>query len=242
VGWVEQRDIFLQKIYSVCSATSADVVSSMETKDDKTRQTTLSYGLQDLADYPGDHKRVERLFSKQAEMLAMHENRLALLEHLMTVNFGGKTKTVEDELRAELSVWKERAIRAEAETANAVARAELLEQRALAAEARLELALDPAGIPLPKTRGSFAKCSGDAAAPTDEELTTGTPDRTNAATFSELQRDKSGDLANLYEKEELQKREEQWKLMSSLKHSPEVLHLEVFSNMLLLHVTNYVCS
>jgi hypothetical protein len=195
-----------------------------------------------LADYPGDHKRVERLFSKQAEMLAIHENRLALLEHLMNVNFGGKPKTGEDELRAELSVWKERAIRAEAETANAVARAELLEQRALAAEARLELALDPAGIPLPKTRGSFAKCSGDAAAPTDEELTTGTPDETNAATFSELQRDKSGDLANLHEeKEELQKREEQWKLMSSLKHSPEVLHLEVFSNMLLLHVTKCVC-
>ena len=148
----------------------------METKDDKTWQTTLSYGLQDLADYPGDHKRVESLFSKQAEMLAIHENRLALLEHLMTVNLGGgaDTKTGEDELRAELSVWKERAIRAEAETAKAVARAELLEQRALAAEARLELALDPAGIPLPKTRGSFAKCSGDAAAPTDEELKAGT--------------------------------------------------------------------
>ena len=174
-------------------ATSVTDVSFMETKDDKTWQTTLSHGLQDLADYPGDHKRVERLFSKQAEMLAIHENRLALLEHLMTVNLrgGADTKTGEDELRAELSVWKERAIRAEAETAKAVARAELLEQRALAAEARLELALDPAGIPLPKTRRSFAKCRGDAAAPTDEELKAGTPDKSNAATFSELQRDKS---------------------------------------------------
>ena len=182
---------YVRETRNTSSVCSEEMVSSVETKDDKTWQTTLSYGLQDLADYPGDHKRVERLFSKQAETLAIHENRLALLEHLMNVNFGGKTKTGEDELRAELSVWKERAIRAEAETAKAVARAELLEQRASAAEARLELALDPAGIPLPKTRGSFAKCSGDAAAPTDEELTTGTPDKTNAATFSELQRDKS---------------------------------------------------
>jgi hypothetical protein len=48
-----------------------------------------------------------------------------------SVKFGGAdTKTGEEELRAELSVWKERAIRAEAETAKAVARAELLEQRA----------------------------------------------------------------------------------------------------------------
>jgi len=57
--------------------------------------------------------------------------RVALLRLEASVKFGGAdTKTGEEELRAELSVWKERAIRAEAETAKAVARAELLEQRA----------------------------------------------------------------------------------------------------------------
>ena len=68
-----------------------------------------------------------RTYASAAQRLA----RVALLRLEAIVNFGGaETKTGEEELRAELSVWKERAIRAEAETAKAVARAELLEQRA----------------------------------------------------------------------------------------------------------------